>query len=64
VKKEENMKHKLGDAIERVGQKLSDVGASKIGKAVYNAGNKLEHSDDSDKFNSKSTSVDTEPKGY
>lgn len=62
MKKDETIKHKLGDAIERVGQKLTDVGASKIGKAVYNAGNKLEHSDD-EKFDSK-TPVDTEPKSY
>ena len=48
-KKEETVKHKLGDAIERVGEKLTDMGASKIGKAVYNSGNKIEHSDDSSK---------------
>jgi hypothetical protein len=44
--KEESMKHKLGDAIERVGEKLSDMGASKIGKSVYNAGNKMEHDEE------------------
>ena len=46
-KKDESIKHKLGDAIERVGEKLTDMGASKIGKQVYNAGNKLEHSEES-----------------
>lgn len=38
--------HKVGDAVERVGEKLKDLGAKKVGTAVYNAGNKLEHSKD------------------
>lgn len=38
--------HKLGDAVERVGKKLQDMGAKKTGQAVYRAGNKLEHSRD------------------
>ena len=38
--------HKLGDAVERVGEKLKDLGATKVGSKVYNAGNKLEHSKD------------------
>ena len=41
--------HKTGDAIERVGQKISDAGATKTGKAIYNAGNKIEHSRDNKK---------------
>ena len=38
---------KLGDKVERVGEKLKNMGADKLGGAVYNAGNKLEHSKDS-----------------
>lgn len=34
---------KAGDKLERVGEKISKAGAKKIGDAVYNAGNKLEH---------------------
>lgn len=37
---------KLGDAIERVGEKVSNAGATRIGGKIYNAGNKLEHKDD------------------
>ena len=46
VKKGESLKHKTGDAIERVGEKLKDMGAKKLGQKVYNAGNKLEHSEE------------------
>ena len=35
-----------GDKLERVGEKISDLGAKKIGKKVYDAGNKLEHKND------------------
>ena len=38
--------HKVGDAIERVGEKLQQMGATKAGKAVYRAGDKIEHSQD------------------
>ena len=41
-----SMTKKLGDTVERVGEKLKDMGAHKAGTAVYNAGNKLEHSKD------------------
>lgn len=37
---------KLGDAIERVGQKITGTGASKLGKKIYDAGDRLEHKDD------------------
>lgn len=40
----ESLRHKAGDAIERVGEKLKEMGAEKLGSKVYNAGNKLEHS--------------------
>jgi hypothetical protein len=50
--KKENIARKVGDKIERLGEKISDAGAKGIGKAVYNAGNKLEHSmDDKDSTN-------------
>jgi hypothetical protein len=40
----ESLSKKLGDKIERIGEKVSRVGARKIGRAIYNAGNKIEHS--------------------
>lgn len=49
AQEEESLLHKAGDAIERVGEKLKDMGAEKLGQAVYRAGNKLEHSDDAKK---------------
>lgn len=47
--KNKGLAHKTGDAIERVGQKVSEAGATKTGKAIYNAGDKLEHSRDNKK---------------
>lgn len=41
-----SFKHKVGDAIERVGEKMQDMGAEKAGKAVYRKGNEIEHADD------------------
>lgn len=40
----ETLRHKVGDVIERAGEKLSEAGAEKLGRAVYRAGNKIEHS--------------------
>lgn len=37
---------KVGDKIERAGQKISNSGASKIGSFVSRVGDKLEHSSD------------------
>lgn len=37
---------RVGDKIERVGEKISNAGAVKIGTAVRNAGDKIEHSSD------------------
>ena len=45
-KKKEGLAHKVGDKIERVGEKISNAGATNVGRAVYNAGNKIEHSQD------------------
>jgi hypothetical protein len=44
--KNKGLAQKAGDAIERVGQKASEAGATKAGKAIYNAGDKIEHSRD------------------
>lgn len=46
---------KVGDKLERVGQKISNSGAEKIGSFVSRMGDKLEHSsdhkrDDTDNF--------------
>lgn len=45
-KKSSSFTHNLGDAIERVGEKLSSMGASKFGRKVYEWGNKIEHRSD------------------
>lgn len=45
-KKEESLSHKVGDKIERLGEKVIKAGAPKLGKAIYNAGDKLEHMND------------------
>jgi hypothetical protein len=37
---------KAGDKIERMGEKVSKAGLPKTGKAIYDAGNKIEHSKD------------------
>jgi hypothetical protein len=39
----ESFTHKVGDTIERVGRKISNAGAEKLGDAVYKAGDKIEH---------------------
>ena len=44
--KKENVSQKVGDFVERVGQKISDAGAKKVGNAIHNAGDKIEHSQD------------------
>ncbi len=37
---------RAGDAVERAGEKIADAGAEKVGSKIYNAGDKLEHSQD------------------
>lgn len=37
---------KLGDAIERIGERLTRMGATRLGNKVYNAGDRIEHKDD------------------
>ena len=46
VQQNEGLAHKLGDAIEKVGTKISNAGAPKIGQAIHDLGDKLEHSQD------------------
>lgn len=47
--KKDNFTHKVGDAVERLGEKVSNAGAEKIGEKIYKTGNKIEHSQDSKK---------------
>ena len=35
--------HTVGDAIERVGEMVTKMGAAKLGTKIYNFGNKIEH---------------------
>lgn len=48
-KSKESLAKKAGDKIERVGEKISNAGATKLGNAIYNAGDKLEHMNDKKK---------------
>jgi hypothetical protein len=53
-KQGESVAHKAGDAIERVGEKITQAGAGKIGRLVSDAGDKLEHAgEDRDQKDSK-----------
>jgi hypothetical protein len=47
--KDDSISHKVGDTIERLGEKIIKAGAPKIGKAIYNAGDKLEHRNENKK---------------
>ena len=51
--RKETIAHKVGDKIERVGEKISNAGATRLGNAVRNAGDKLEHSQDDKPFKNK-----------
>jgi hypothetical protein len=44
---------KLGDKIERAGDKVTDAGAPKTGNAIRNAGDKIEHMNDKKNPNPK-----------
>lgn len=44
--KKDSLSHKAGDKLERLGEKISDSGAKKIGNAIHDAGDKLEHRND------------------
>lgn len=45
-KKDNSISHKVGDTLERLGEKVIKAGAPKLGKVIYNAGDKLEHMND------------------
>ena len=45
--KKESFTHKVGEKVERFGEKVSNSGAPKVGKVIYDAGNKIEHMDQS-----------------
>lgn len=49
--RKESISHKVGDKVERAGEKLKNAGAQTLGNAVYKAGNKLEHASDHKKTN-------------
>ena len=40
--KKSNFTDKVGDALEKVGSKISDAGATSIGKAIHDAGDRIE----------------------
>lgn len=42
----ESLSHKVGDKIERVGEKISEKGAGKLGSTISRAGDKIEHMND------------------
>ncbi len=42
--KKSGLKDKLGEAVEQVGNKVSDMGAEKLGKRIHDAGDKIETS--------------------
>ncbi len=45
----DDVAHKIGDMIERAGEKVKNAGAEKLGNAIYRAGNKIEHMSDNKK---------------
>lgn len=53
--KKDSVAHKVGDSIERLGQKISNAGAPKIGKMVTDAGDKIEHMNDEEVTSTPST---------
>lgn len=42
----DDVAHKIGDMIERAGEKISNAGAERLGRSVYKVGNKIEHMTD------------------
>ncbi len=46
MQNKKSMSHRLGDSIERVGQKITDKGAPRVGEAVRKVGDKVEHLSD------------------
>lgn len=48
-KTKEGFTEKLGDSIERVGDKIEEMGAGGLGRAIHRAGDKVEHMRDENK---------------
>jgi hypothetical protein len=46
MEQKENLSRKVGDSIEKVGQKVSDMGATRLGDAISKGGDKVEHMSD------------------
>ena len=46
MEQKENLSRKIGDGMEKVGQKISNTGATRVGNAVSEAGDKVEHMND------------------
>jgi hypothetical protein len=46
MQNKDSMSHRVGDSIERAGQKISDKGAPRVGEAVRKVGDKVEHLSD------------------
>jgi hypothetical protein len=44
--KKASLTHNVGDMIERLGEIISRMGATKLGTKVYQTGNKIEHMKD------------------
>ena len=44
--KDEGLAHKVGDTVEKLGEKITRAGAAKVGKFVYDTGDKIEHMND------------------
>lgn len=44
--KNESFSHKLGNKVERVGEKITEKGSPGLGKSVRDLGDKIEHSRD------------------
>jgi len=41
----ESLTHRIGDMIERIGERIQRTGSVKLGRRVYEFGNRLEHRD-------------------
>lgn len=48
-KENKSFTHKVGDAVERAGEKISDAGAPRTGSKVREWGDKIEHSRDDER---------------
>jgi hypothetical protein len=46
MEQKEKLSHKVGDTIEKVGHKVSDMGATRLGDAISKGGDKVEHMND------------------